>query len=145
MKSTHKKQTKDDQLSAPVSDKKEMEVDQEDDFYDKTSCDKRKKGGKSELIPHTEYTKCNTLAEKTEKKAPQSLASLSKKHANDDKHDQKKDPVEKKSDPICASSGWCGEPWPESMKDKSKVVEYKTGLPLDKDIKDTQKHIKDQE
>lgn len=122
-----------------------MEVDQEDDFYDKTSCDKRKKGGKSELIPHTEYTKCNTLAEKTEKKAPQSLASLSKKHANDDKHDQKKDPVEKKSDPICASSGWCGEPWPESMKDKSKVVEYKTGLPLDKDIKDTQKHIKDQE
>lgn len=56
-----------------------------------------------------------------------------------------KDPVEKKSDPICSSSGWCGEPWPESMKDKTKVVEYKTGLPLDKDIKDTQKHIKDQE
>jgi hypothetical protein len=31
------------------------------------------------------------------------------------------------------------------MKDKREVVEYKTGLPLDKDIRDTQEHIRDQE
>lgn len=31
------------------------------------------------------------------------------------------------------------------MKDKREVVEYKTGLPLDKDIKDTQEHMSDQE
>lgn len=31
------------------------------------------------------------------------------------------------------------------MKGKEKIVEYKTGVPLDKDMKDTQKHIADQE
>lgn len=55
------------------------------------------------------------------------------------------DPANKKSDPICSSAGWCGEPWPDHMKDKREIVEYKTGLPLDKDIRDSQKHLKDQE
>lgn len=31
------------------------------------------------------------------------------------------------------------------MKDKREIVEYRTGLPLDKDIRDTQQHMKDQE
>ena len=31
------------------------------------------------------------------------------------------------------------------MKDKDKVVEYKTGLPLDQDIQDTQGHLQDQQ
>lgn len=31
------------------------------------------------------------------------------------------------------------------MKSKREIVEYKTGLPLDKDIRDTQTHISDQE
>jgi len=31
------------------------------------------------------------------------------------------------------------------MKDKREIVEYRTGLPLDKDIRDTQEHMADQE
>lgn len=80
-----------------------------------------------------------------EREAPKSLAALDQKHANDDKTVQKKDPAGKKSDPICSSAGWCGEPWPDYMKDKREIVEYKTGLPLDKDIRDSQKNLKTQE
>lgn len=68
-----------------------------------------------------------------------------KRDSNDDKTKKSNDPKDKKSDPICSSAGWCGQPWPDSMKDKREIVEYKTGLPLDKDIRDTQSHMADQE
>lgn len=46
------------------------------------------------------------------------------------------------SDPICASSGWCG---PHSDgPDKKKPVIYTIG-PLDPDIIDTKRHLKQQE
>lgn len=79
--------------------------------------------------------------DKKEKKsgAPQSLSAVAKK----DNAEKKVEPKGKKSDPICSSAGWCGEPWPESMKDKREIVEYRTGLPLDKDIQNTQSNIKD--
>jgi len=51
----------------------------------------------------------------------------------------------KKDGPYCSSAGWCGEPWPDYMKPKEKIVEYKTGLPLDSDIRDTQGHIESSE
>lgn len=116
--------------SAPVPETKEM-GEKNDDFYDKTSCNERKKGGKSELIDAEEWRKCHSQAQK---EAPKSLASLEKNHKS-----------EKKSDPGCSSAGWCGEPWPTHLKDPSEKVEYKTGLPLDSDIRDTQSHIKGQE
>jgi len=45
------------------------------------------------------------------------------------------------SDPICASSGWCG---PDGKKDKEKPVVYPM-YPLDSDVTSTQAHIKEQE
>ena len=52
-----------------------------------------------------------------------------------------------KSDPICSSSGWCGPNIPEKPKkgEAGYEVEYKTGVPLDKDIKDSDKNLKDTE
>jgi len=58
---------------------------------------------------------------------------------------QKTAPAGTKSDPICSSSGWCGEPWAWSKDEKEKIVQYPVGLPLDKDIRDSQTHLKDQE
>ena len=52
-----------------------------------------------------------------------------------------------KSDPICSSSGWCGPNIPEKPKkgEAGYEVEYPTDQPLDKDIIDSQTHLKDQE
>jgi len=88
------------------------------------------------LITDDEWRKCHESFKKNAKnEAPKSLAALDEHH--------KIDPKDKKSDPICSSAGWCGEPWPEHMKKEREIVEYKTGLPLDKDIRDSQQHLKD--
>lgn len=52
-----------------------------------------------------------------------------------------------KSDPICSSSGWCGPNIPEKPKkgDPGYPVEYPTGQPLDKDIRDSETNLKDTE
>lgn len=61
VKSTHYKKTKgDDNLSAPPLEK---------EIPDKSSCEARSKSGKSELLPHEEYTKCNSEAQKKKPKA----------------------------------------------------------------------------
>jgi hypothetical protein len=47
------------------------------------------------------------------------------------------------SDPICSSSGWCGPNIAPKSKTDADVL-YPTGT-IDKDIVDTQKHLKDSE
>ena len=51
------------------------------------------------------------------------------------------------SDPICSSSGWCGPNIPEKPKkgEPGYEVTYKTGEPLDSDIKDSQKNLENTE
>lgn len=68
-------------------------------------------------------------------------------HTTNELMQQKKEANASKnpSDPICSSSGWCGDKWPKSKKDEDKVVEYATNVPLDKDIKDSKQHMKEQE
>lgn len=56
-----------------------------------------------------------------------------------------KTPDSSKSDPACSSSGWCGEPWPWTKDEQDRIVKYPTGLPLDKDIRDSQSNLKDTE
>ena len=56
-------------------------------------------------------------------------------------------PSEKKSDPICSSSGWCGPNIPPKPKPGSAEAEvlYPTDVPLDSDIKNSHKSLEDAE
>ena len=48
----------------------------------------------------------------------------------------------RRDNPYHSSAGWYGEPWPAYLKPKKEdIVEYKTDLPLDNDIRDSVGHM----
>jgi hypothetical protein len=98
---------------------------------DDEECKKRKK---SSLISDDDYKKCHSSAQKEQS------AECKGQRAQ-----IQKNPEGVKSDPICSSSGWCGEPWKHAKDERDKIVQYPVDLPLDKDIRDSQTHLKDQE
>lgn len=53
-----------DAMIAPVGtgEMPTADLKADDEIFDKTSCDKRAKGGQSELIPHAEWAKCSSKA-----------------------------------------------------------------------------------
>lgn len=101
------------------------------------------------MIDDEEWKKCHSKAQKEAKKAQHVKASSNAQKDEKVKVTQntsdKKAPDAAKSDPICSSSGWCGEKFKHSKDKEEKIVEYKTGLPLDKDIRDSQEHMSSQE
>lgn len=102
-------------------------------------------GKKSGLITDEEWKKCHSSAQKEQKTEAPAAKAADQKKVEAQRAQQPKGPTGSKSDPICSSSGWCGEPWAWSKEEKAKIVQYPVGLPLDKDIRDTQTHLKDQE
>jgi hypothetical protein len=98
---------------------------------DDEDCGYRKKSG---LISDDDYKKCHSSAQKEQS------AECKGQRAQ-----IQKNPEGAKSDPICSSSGWCGEEWPHAKAERDKIVQYPVDLPLDKDIIDSQTHLKDQE
>lgn len=110
------------------------------------SCDARRK---STLISDLEWKKCHDKALRAQlEKAKQSNNTKNATSAAVQMAGSKvqlSTPKKDQDRPSCSSAGWCGEPWPDYLKEKDKVVEYKTGLPLDQDIRDSQGHLQDQE